>query len=440
MSRTLPATMAVALLLSGCGGQNGGAEPKTHDFALSLSVEAPATEVRRIVLPPAALIAFKRPDRGDIRIVDAHDRPLSIAFVAPNVAQYSRIHLDAIPFGGPTVAGRKSPLSVRVEQEGGSVSVHADGNAPEAAQPGVIFDTRNISDPAVGIALDTILPKQRPVTISIAAGSDLKTWDPLAEQVLFRSGDSQDILGKSRIDLPSADLKGRYLRATWQEESQASISGATLFTSRVPDTPPIAISVRGLELSDPHSLTFSVPSAVMPKAMRVRMTSSDGIMPVRLLGRANTEAPWALLAMASLKQGGPGAQLEIGDGSARLLKLEADPRSAGFSKPPAIDLQYEPVVVAAAFNGDGPYRLAVGHAKAEPRTFALSDLTRKTGPLAEARVIGAQPLVAVDLESSAGLSSIPLKTVALWSVLLAGVALLAFAAFRLMRANENGDA
>lgn len=153
------------------------------------------------------------------------------------------------------------------------------------------------------------------------------------------------------------------------------------------------------------------------------MTSSDGVMPVRLLGRANAEAPWALLAMASLKQGGPGALLEIGDGTARMLRLEADPRSAGFSGPPSIDLQYAPVILAAAFNGDGPYRLVVGNSEAQPKAFALSDLSNISGPMAEAHIVGALPLVAIDLNRSAGVSSFPLKIVALWTVLLAGVAL-----------------
>lgn len=437
MNRILPAAFVLFLLLSGCGRPDGTAEPKTQDFALSLKVEASGVQVQSVALPAAVLTAFKRPDKGDIRIVDAHDRPLSVAFVEPNAEQRNSIHLDAIPFGSPTVAGRTGPFSVRVDQRGGSVSIHADGSEAEGFQPGVVFDTRNVRDPAVGIALDAVLPKQRPVTMSIATGPDLKLWEPLAEQVLFRASDGSGLLGGSRIDLPSAHLRGRYLRATWQGGPEVRISGATLFTSSVPVVPPISIAVRGLELADQHSLTFSVPSALMPRAMRVRMTSSDGVMPVRLLGRANAEAPWALLAMASLKQGGPGALLEIGDGTARMLRLEADPRSAGFSGPPSIDLQYAPVILAAAFNGDGPYRLVVGNSEAQPKAFALSDLSNISGPMAEAHIVGALPPVAIDLNRSAGLSSFPLKIVALWTVLLAGVALLAFAAFRLMRTNDN---
>ena len=437
MSRILPAALAAVLLVSGCSNPDGGAEPDIHDFALSLKVEAKGVQVQRIALPAVALAAIRRPDKGDIRIFDAHDRPLSIAFVEPNTARQSRIHVDAIPFGGPMIAGRASPLSVRVDQRGGSVSIHADGSERDELQPGVVFDTRNISDPAVGISLDAALPKQRPVTVTIATGSDLKEWEPLAEQVLFRTGDSPDLLGGSRIDLPAVDLRGRYLRAAWRGESQISISGAILFTSSIPDASPISIAVRGLALADSHGLSFSVPSAVMPKAMRVRMASSDGVMPVQLLGRENAEAPWALLAMASLKQGGPGARLEIGNASARLLKLEGDSRSAGFSKTPSVELEYEPVIVAAAFNGDGPYRLVVGNPAARPKAFALSDITNAPGPLPEARVIGAQPLVAIDLDKSAGLSSFPLKVVALWTALVAGVVLLAFAAYRLMRANED---
>ena len=438
MKRILPVAMTVLLLAAGCDTRHESATPDMRDFALSLKVEARGAQVQRVDLPPAALVAIRRADKGDIRVIDAQGRPLSMAFVTPAPAQQNRIRLKAIPFDGPAGGGdRASPVSVRVDQQGSSVRVQADGGPMPGYGSAVLFDTRAIQDSAVSLSLEATVPKQRPVAVSSAAGQDLTVWEPLAEQVLFRPGDGPDLLGGGRIILPPVVLRGRYLRAAWQGEPRLRITGASLVTSSVPPPPRLAIPAKGGELANPHSLSFEMPTGLRPAALQVRMTGKDGVLPVRLLGRDTSELPWTPLAVTSLRQDGAAALLETGDGPSRFLKLEADPRSAGFSQAPAIAVQYAPVTLAIAFNGAGPYRLLVGNPLAKPAAFALSELTTLTGGLPAAQVVGASAKAIVEVGKPASGSGVAPRVVALWSALLAGVALLVYAALRLMRANAT---
>lgn len=424
------------MLVAGCGGQDENVEPKPDDFALSLKVEAEGAKVQRIDLPAAALIAIKRKDKGDIRVVDAHDRPLSMAFIEPDARSENKIQFRAIPFDSSKGQNSPAPVSVRVEQDGSSVSVISGQDEMPDRETGVLFDTRAVKEPAVGIALDVEVPKQRPVTISIAAANNLKSWDLLAEQVLFRPGDGPELLGGNRITLPGADVQGRYLRVSWQREPRLVIAGATLFTNSLPPAQPITIPAKDLHLTDAQSLTFSMPSGITPTALRVTMIGRDGVIPLRLLGRDNLEAPWTPLAITRLKQGGEGALLGIGAGPSHWLKLEADPRSAGFSQAPKVELQYAPLALAVAFNGAGPYRLLAGNSSAKPTNFALPDLTNSSDQMEKAKVIDVPTDVSVVLEESGQDAEPTPRVIALWSVLLAGVALLTYAAIRLMRANN----
>ena len=96
---------------------------------------------------------------------------------------------------------------------------------------------------------------------------------------------------------------------------------------------------------------------------------------------------------------------------------------------------YTPVTLAVAFNGDGPYRMMVGNPGAKPAIFALSELTNRNDSMGEAKVLGAPATPTVDVSNNAANPAFSRRVVALWAALLAGVAVLAYTAFKLMRAN-----
>ncbi|MBX9643079.1 MAG: DUF3999 domain-containing protein, partial [Novosphingobium sp.] len=118
-------------------------------------------------------------------------------------------------------------------------------------------------------------------------------------------------------------------------------------------------------------------------------------------------------------------------------RLVADQRSAGFSAAPRIELQYEPVVLIAAFNGKPPYTLAVGNKAAPSAYFGPGELlgdTPLSARLPEAQVAAPAGTPVVKLAPPADGDPFSTKKLALWAALLLAVGVLAFAAVRLMKA------
>jgi hypothetical protein len=284
--------------------------------------------------------------------------------------------------------------------------------------------------------------------VSIAAGGDdLKRlghhWS--SEKVLFRPGEGPGMFWEaSRIALPLGRSCGAGICAPHGSGGalQLNVTGATLVHQHHPAASArFMIPAAGLALDGFAHMRRS--SGCRPDLRPLAMRVDDDRQGWRHTGapaleRDAAEAPWTPLAIASLKQGGAGATLDLHEGPARFLKLQADPRSGGFSQVPSVTFEYAPVALAVAFNGNGPYRLLVGNAAAKPSTFALSDLTSQTGPFATARIIGAQTGVTIMARDDATMSRTSPRVVALWVALLAGVAVLAYAAFRLLRANNAG--
>lgn len=439
MNRVLILAMALALTAS-CGRQAGDRALRPQDFAVLLPLEAAAGDpVQRVDLSAEALVGLKRADRGDIRIFDANGRPLATALLDAAEASPDITHLEAIPVAAQTGTSPSSGVSVRVERDGSAVTVDTENGGIGTAAGGVLFDARKLTDPAQAIILDADLPIQRPVTMTVEASDDLKSWHMLAEQVLFRPGADAELLGSGRIELSGTSLTGQYLRVSWGDAPEARITGASVFTTRSPSAPRIAVPTNGLSLVDSHHLRFTLPPGPTPSGMRLTMTGQDGVVPLRLFGRDHADEPWVLLAVASLRQGATDAMLETGDSSMHEFSLEADSRSAGFSQAPRLALLYDPINVLVAFNGAAPYQLTVGDELAGPTFFAVTDLG-STGPYPLAR-LGDEEVgdgdVAVDL-APAKYSAIPaLRTLALWSALILGAIVLIIAAYRLFRTNAE---
>ncbi|NBC37777.1 DUF3999 family protein [Novosphingobium sp. FSY-8] len=430
-------TLALTLALPGCGAPRA-APTGPQDFALNLPVTAPGTGVARLDLPVAALLAFRRADMGDVRVYDAQGRPLSIARMEPAAASQNAIHLPAIAINEDRAADGAA-VSVQVDQAGRRLTVATQGPAAGAAATAqVLLDTRSLADRAVAVRLDADLPPSRPVTVEIASSPDLKSWTPLTDAVLLRPGAGPELLGGGRIALPDVALQGRYVRLRWQGAPPGAVQGATLITSHTPAPPRLWVTARGIPAGSAQQMAFTLPVALQPGAVRVAMTGADGVVPLRLMGRDSAEAPWTPLAVGVLRQGAKATELPLEGIAPRQLLLEADPRSAGWSRPPALALALEPVSLLVAFNGAAPYRLAVGHADAAPALFAASDLAPNPGtyPRAQVAATGAGETF-VDLGGEGTSWPFAPRKLALWGALLAGTGVLGMAVVRLLRANAR---
>lgn len=435
--------LIAAALLAACQQEPGNEPKRAEDFAFSASVTPQGDgSLQRVEVPAAALAAIKREDMGDVRIFDGRGKPLSIARFDPATQDPRQSHdVPIYPIAGTAAASGGPAVSIAIAQPGQTVSVEANGGTAEPDMAAALADTRALDDPAVAVSLDTDLPAQTPVTFTIEASADLKIWDQLADRVLFSPGADQAPLGGALIALPGVDLHQRFLRLSWKAAPGVVVRDVSVLTAKA--APPLhgTLATSGIKLDDTHNLRFVLPSRAPLAAVEVTGSQADGIVPVKLYGREGVERPWALLSVATVRPGGKPAVLELDGVSYGQYRIEADARSSGFSAAPRISLRVAPLMLLAAFNGQPPYRLAVGNAHAEPRTFAPADLAEPkvlAGSLPLAKVETAPPPV-VALDAGQADSPYTPRKLALWGALLLGTAVLAFGAIRLLRANAPAN-
>lgn len=444
------AAMGALALLAACGKAPDDAPASPSAFKVRLAVEpAGGGQVQRVILPAQALIALQRADLGDVRIFDGRGKPLALAQDGPGTANGEPPHVisrAAIPVMGSAAPDGAEGMSITVDNaQIGHVVMRGGGGRPEPGEQQIVaalLDTRTIAEPASALTLDADLPMQQPVSVTLEQSADLSNWQPLAEKVLFRAGPDNALLGSMRFTLGGADLRQSYLRLRWDPRAGVTIRGASITTTPNAPLPRTSVPSSGLELEDAHRARFSVSFATPVAALRLTETSPDGVVPVRVYGRDRPDQQWSLLAAGIVRQTSPdrpGNLIDLGGAAMRNYRIEADPRSAGFSAPPKLELLFEPVELVAAFNGVPPYVLAVGSAGIKPAYLAASEIASadvlKAGPLPIAKVDvsgSIAPAVAVQPESEGPFET---RKLALWAVLLLGTAVLAFAAIRLLRAN-----
>ena len=427
------ALLALATLATGCGRGAPPAGSRVQDFALTLPVEATGTGVGELTLPPAALVALRRADRGDLRIFDAQGRALALALSPAAMRQVMLARVPAVPFAAPPPAGGTG-IAVRIEQDRQAVNVTAPAAGASPRSRAMLLDTRAVREPVTALALEAEATPGVPVTLRLAASADLRDWQDLAEQVLFRPAPGAPLLG-AEIALPRQSLAGRYLRISWDGPPTTRITAARPVAAPARAVPDVTVATRGAALDDAHTLSFTLPAGPAPGALRLRLTASDGVVPVRLEGRLAGDAVWTPLALGVLRQGEPARRLALPPGGWRQLRLVADPRTVGFSRAPAVALDFAPVTLLAAFNGAAPYRLAVGNDAAPPAFIAASDLGANMPATVRARITGNPAAPVLRLDGEAGSARPAPRVVALWLVLIGGVLALGLAAYRLLRAN-----
>ena len=433
------AILGLVALLGACQQTDKADAPA----ALSLRVEPQgAAAVQRIELPAAVLAASQRADRGDLRLIDGRGKQVPLALYTPGLPDtFAVTTLPAYPVARTASEAKNAAVSIDLAQPGQTVTISAQGQPVVANRSAVLFDTRSIVDPASSIELDAVLPAQTPVTFTLESSADLKNWEPLADKVLFAPEAGAKPLGNGAIDLGGASLAKRFVRVSWDSHPEMSVDKASVFTARTKPIPPLSVATKGAKLDDPHNLRFAAPFAASLAGVELSAAAADGVVPVRLYGRDAVEQPWAVLGAATLRPGKP-ARFDLSSTQAREYRIEADARSAGFSGAPALTLLLGRVDLIAAFNGQPPYRLTLGEAKAASAFFQATDLLEPGSdvaalPAAKLEAL-APPVVALGKASDDG----PLtpRKLALWGALLMATAVLALGAYRLMKANAAAAA
>ena len=440
-------TIAALGLLGACGSP--AAAPPTPErgasYALSLPVTpAPGGPVQRFTLPAAAVAALRRADAGEVRLFDGSGRVISLARSTAGAASAQRETrtVPAARTASSTISPGQSTVTLKVEQAGQAVIVDATDPAGPAGRKleTLLLDTRALTDPAVELVLDAALPEHLDLSVMVDQSRDLATWRPAATKVLFRFDPSAPDPAVNRIKLAGKSLNGTYLRVSWAAAPGVVIKGVQVVTVKQLPDPDLALPASGASLIDPHTLNFSVPLALAPSGLRLTGAAATGVVPVRLEARRDANSPWRALSAAPLRGAEP-AVLACSSERFAQYRVTADARSAGFGAPPSVELLVAPVHLLAAFNGQPPYRLAVGNPAAEPAYFAPAELLgdKSDAELPHATIGTAALMPGLSLAPAPGESRFPARTIALWATLLAATAVLGIAAFGLMRGSAAPD-
>lgn len=468
-----------------------------QSYALRLPLATvPGAALQRVELPAQVLAGLQTADYRDIRIFNAQGQPVPMALgvwgsATAQAVTEQQVKLPAYPILGAagTTVGTlaQEGLSLRIEETQGrrvvqiNTTAGTTGQSPQATPGqqvlGALFDTRKLGAPVVSLALDVDLPPAQPVSFQVATSRDLTHWAPLASTVLYRApaqGGGADAaqLGSSTITLAGADLTDQYLRITWgptqggpEVAANVSLRGATLATSRsaTPAARP-TVQVGTPALDNPHQLGFSLPFATPVAAIGITPQGSNVLVPVRVLGRNTSQQPWTPLAQAvvyslqtagAAQRSGTIALPAYRGNSWRDIRIEADAKTQGFTAPPTVSVEFEPVQLVFVASGDAPFTLAAGLKPGNSQGDGASNsylplpslvpgyqpAQENTLPLARIEVAApgaANAPVSVQAPDLGNKTST--KTMVLWAVLLAGVLALGLMAWALMRQTRKVDA
>lgn len=452
-----------AAALSVAGAAWPAADPNSsQSYALHLPLAfAPDAPLQRLILPAQVLVNLQTGGLGDVRIFNAKSQPLAIALsdsASLRQTEKRKIELKSSPIMGSADLTDIAASSLRIEEQQGKRIVQIESSPAGAAAPakkvlGALLDTRAIDDPVVSLALDVDLPDAQPITFDLQASKDLKYWRSLAQTVFYRAAADAKAgtggLGADHIELAAIDLKDHYLRITWTDAAgrtaPVAMRGATLTTARgVSSTARVTAALAQPVLDNPHTLRFSLPFATPVAALKIKPAGDNVLLPVRVLGRQDTGQPWTMMTTSviyKLQTAGKlqtSAAIELPPTAYREIKIEADKKTQGFSAPPEISLEFEPVQVVALVNGPAPFTLAAGLANAASPYLPMQSLMPDYRPAQEnslplAQADGAAALV----PASAGRDGMPTRNIVLWAVLLLAALALAAMAWVLLKQNAR---
>jgi Protein of unknown function (DUF3999) len=432
--------------------------------AAPITVTTPAPFVQ-LPLPPAAYARSASANLADLRMVDARGERVPFAVLAPRRPEASTVErardatLYPLPARPLPDGGWRLPIEVAIDGE--RVSVRRGGAptaAPVAMSAGWLIDLgerKRDDPPPQSLRFAWRGPAEFTVGFRFETSDDLRAWRPGGAGQLMALASPAGALTQPTVVL-RADT-GRFVRLVWADVAQApQVSGVKVLTgeskSRVLDAPTEIVLAAtpeppGKAAPDDdakRALHFDLGGVLPVAQVDLRWPSGTRVAPVRLQARDDTAQPWRDLTAAVFyrlerdkEEAATSTPLALAT-SARFLRVLPDPRAA------ALDAAQTQLVVQAtlaslvfAAQGQPPYVLQAGARVAAPSALPVATLV--PSPDTERARFGRATLgdwsEAADVARAvaAAQQRAALRPWLLWSVLLAGVAILGLMVWRLSR-------
>ena len=284
-------------------------------------------------------------------------------------------------------------------------------------------------------------PGTEVVTLRIEASEDLKAWSPVATGPVVKVEGSGRFLTQPRVEF--APRQSKYYRVRWDAPTFALAEVRAEPAATTKPAPRLARMATGTAGPKPGEVIFDLGARLPVEAVRIVPADTNAVLSVTLFARNDPEQPWRMVANAPFyrlsREGGEvhSPAIEIGKHPARYWMARME---AGSSKgpPPALEAQWRSAQLVFVARGARPFSIAFGKGASTPGALPLTTVMPNYERGMEMRLseakVGAVASGPPPTRWDRLVGEINAKRLALWAILLAGVAFLGFMAWRLTRA------
>jgi hypothetical protein len=435
------------------------AQEAPGDFAYRAPLETarPASHYR-FALPAAAYEGAARRDLGDVRVFNAAGETVPHAFV-PREAQKPEPQLQGAPlfplYGDPARSLDATLVTVERKAAGTVVSVKV-GNATPArrrALIGYLLDASAIRQPLDALVLDWNAVEPFTGQARVEASDDLRAWSTLAAgSPLLHLEHAGAMLERRRVELGGA--RARYLRVSFSGVPsafalrQARLELKPLQAELQREWRPLA----GSEGKTRGEWSYDSGGHFPVDRVRLRLPQPNTVVQVHVLSRERLDDPWrpagAAVAYRLSRDGEEIAspELPVRSAAERYWQVRVEQKGGGIGAGSLVlEIGWVPHEVVFAARGAGPFALGYGNREAKGGLLPIGAVLPRGRDGAQAAVAEPATVGESATQAPAGASLLrrffdnrDAKKWMLWAVLVAGVGVLAWMAFRLLQQMGGG--
>ena len=443
------ASSAVKALLLLAVSLVASAAESPEDFAFAVPIDGLGSDaLYRVAIPPAVYEQAAFSDLRDLRVFNGAGEVVPYAFrpVERTAKKQPAVALPIFPLRGPRDAISED-LDFSFDKSAGHVSIRLRSRDAKAGPPallGYLIDASALKTPLVRIDVDWGTDSvDRFVSARLEAGSDLKHWNlVVSDAPLGGLSHAGQRLERKAIEFRAHQAK--FLRLMWSDAAQAidlkGVEGMSPEQYALPDRlwkEVAAAPVAG----KPGEYEFDLGGRFPLDRLAFGLPQENTVVPVQILSRAKPEDKWMPVTrtvLYRLTQNGrelASPEVSLGMNSHRYWKLSVDAASGGIGAGTlVVRAGWTPREIVFTARGAGPFRLAYGNSKAQAGSLGIETLvpgwrTDQEPQMTVASTGSVQKLAG----EAAARPRADLKKLGLWAALLAGVAVLAWMAWRLSK-------
>ncbi|MDQ3027543.1 MAG: DUF3999 domain-containing protein [Pseudomonadota bacterium] len=424
------------------------AQPPSRFISSAELVLTGKEALHRLALPFEAYRDARR-DLADVRVFNARGEGVPIAFAGDPDLQREVLPLVALAhFPISTLAlppgGRGAEVTVRTA-DGTLVSIRGRGGDRVARAVAYLLDATAVQEPLRALHVEWEAGAGAEVVkVRVEGSDDLKTWSALAAGPLVRVENAGRMLSQPRIEFPPRKVK--YLRVTWDAPAFKLTGVRAEREPRTQPPPRLLRTVRGTPGSKPGEFLYDLGARLPVETYRLVSGEPNDVISAAITARGDETETWRAVGWAPFyrlryedaeKQSPP---LEIGRLPARYWMARLAP-GATSAAPPALEVQWRSHQLIFVARGEGPFALAFGNPQASAVALPVSALIPAYERLAELRLPAAKAGKVTDGPPVSRwdrlVGEANPRRLALWAILIGGVAVLGFMAWRLSRVSAH---